>query len=77
MPRITRIAMISVRCRPAAWLQTMGIDGLMPGEPQQPGELLGQLHEKLQDELGLPAMPVAVGIHDSNAALFTVSLGSR
>lgn len=36
---------------------------------RRPDEVLGHLRPVLQAELGLPALPVLVGIHDSNASL--------
>ena len=62
---------------PSSIAQVLGADALMAGSPKKPGELLGDLSQELQAELGLPAMPVAVGIHDSNAALLPYLLVHR
>ncbi len=42
---------------------------------RRPGEVLGHLTAELQAELGLGAVPVLVGIHDSNASLYPHLLG--
>lgn len=44
--------------------------------PRKPGDVLGTLHPDLQAALGLGAVPVLCGIHDSNASLFPHLLAS-
>ncbi|MFM2389824.1 MAG: hypothetical protein RLZZ437_1379 [Pseudomonadota bacterium] len=50
-------------------VQALGLDGKF-APAQRPGEVLGHLTPALQAELGLGAVPVLVGIHDSNASLY-------
>lgn len=47
---------------------TLGLGGKM-APPRRPDEVLGILSPALQAEWGIGAVPVAVGIHDSNASL--------
>lgn len=47
---------------------TLGLAGKM-APPRRPDEVLGTLSAALQAEWGIGAVPVAVGIHDSNASL--------
>lgn len=54
-----------------AWsslVDRMGLAGRMT-PPRRPGDVLGVLHPDLQSYLGIGAVPVLAGIHDSNASL--------
>lgn len=55
--------------RPSSAAERLGAAGLLDLPLQRPWDRLGVLTPALQAELDLPALPVAVGIHDSNAAL--------
>jgi sugar (pentulose or hexulose) kinase len=55
----------------AAWsplVDRLGLAGRM-APPRRPGEVLGLLRPEMQADLGIGAVPVLVGIHDSNASL--------
>lgn len=54
----------------------LGLAGKM-APPRRPDEILGHLRPELQAELGLPALPVLVGIHDSNASLMPHLMAGR
>ncbi len=54
---------------PSSAARALGVDGLIEGRLRAPWDRLGSLRPALMRELGLPAIPVTVGIHDSNAAL--------
>jgi len=64
---------------PSSAAKALGADGLIDWKLRSPWERLGVLRGDLQRELGLPALPVTVGIHDSNAALlpYLVKFGER
>ena len=49
-------------------VERLGLAGRM-APARRPGEVLGVLHPNLQADLGIGAVPVLVGIHDSNASL--------
>ncbi|TVR15369.1 MAG: hypothetical protein EA401_02900 [Planctomycetota bacterium] len=55
--------------------QALGVAHLLPKSLQRPWDQLGVLAPELQEAWSLPAIPVAVGIHDSNAALLPHLLG--
>ena len=55
--------------RAASAAKLLGVDGLIDWRLRAPWDQLGTLTCTLQTELHLPAMPVTIGIHDSNAAL--------
>ncbi|TVR44030.1 MAG: hypothetical protein EA402_08005 [Planctomycetota bacterium] len=59
---------IQRRC-PSSVARALGVESLLRLPLGRPGDHLGNLHPDLQQRWGLPEMPVAVGIHDSNAAL--------
>ncbi len=64
---------------PSSAAKALGVDALIDWNLRSPWERLGVLRGDLQRELGLPALPVTVGIHDSNAALlpYLVKFGER
>lgn len=64
---------------PSSAAKALGADGLIDWKLRSPWERLGVLRGDLQRELGLPALPVTVGIHDSNAALlpYLIKFGER
>ena len=49
-------------------VERLGLTGRM-APARRPGEMLGLLRPELQVDLGIGAVPVLVGIHDSNASL--------
>lgn len=55
--------------RPSSAAHALGAAALLDLPLRRPWDNLGTLTPALQEELALPALPVAVGIHDSNAAL--------
>lgn len=55
--------------KPSSAAKALGVDQLIDWNLRKPWERLGVLRGDLQRELGLPPLPVTVGIHDSNAAL--------
>ena len=55
--------------RPSTAAYALGVAGMLDLAFKQPWDQLGTLTTALQQELGLPALPVTVGIHDSNSAL--------
>ncbi len=68
----------SLGCHTDLWNPTTGTFTALPerlgltgkiAPPRRPAEVLGTLRPALQAELGLGALPVLVGIHDSNASL--------
>jgi sugar (pentulose or hexulose) kinase len=62
--------LFAVRDRaPSSAARLLGVDRLIDWDLRQPWDRLGTLSADLQSELNLPALPVTVGIHDSNAAL--------
>lgn len=64
---------------PSSAARALGVADLIDWNLRAPWERLGTLTPALQRELGLPALPVTVGIHDSNAALipYLVRYGTR
>lgn len=54
---------------PSTAATLLGVDRLIDWHLRSPWDQLGTLTAELQSELNLPALPVTVGIHDSNAAL--------
>lgn len=50
-------------------VQALGLEGTF-APARKPAEVLGHLTADLQAELGMGAVPVLVGIHDSNASLY-------
>lgn len=62
---------------PSSAARALGVEDLVPRRFQRPWDRLGTLHPTLQVELELPPLPVAVGIHDSNAALLPYLLAHR
>ena len=59
----------------SALVERLGLTGRI-APPRQPGERLGGLLPEIAARTGLPAgLPVAVGIHDSNASLYPYVLG--
>jgi L-fuculokinase len=60
----------AIRTRqPSRAAQALGVAGLLDTTFAQPWDRLGVVTADLQARLGLPALPVVLGIHDSNAAL--------
>ncbi len=55
--------------RPSTAAHALGVAAMLDFTFADPWALLGTLTPALQAELGLPALPVTVGIHDSNSAL--------
>lgn len=55
--------------RPSTAAFALGVAGMLDLDFKQPWDRLGMLTDVLQQELGLPPLPVTVGIHDSNSAL--------
>ncbi|MDA3961594.1 MAG: FGGY family carbohydrate kinase [Planctomycetota bacterium] len=54
---------------PSSCAEALGVDSMLLRQFKRPWDKLGTLTGALQFELGLPPLPVAVGIHDSNSAL--------
>jgi len=54
---------------PSSAARALGVADLIDWRLRDPWERLGTLTPALQRQFGLPALPVTVGIHDSNAAL--------
>lgn len=65
--------------RPSSIAHKLGVADLIDCDLSRPWDALGTLTPELQAELGLPAIPVALGIHDSNAALlpYLIKHGER
>lgn len=63
--------------RPSRCAAALGVDHMLLRRLRRPWDRLGILSASLQFELGLPPLPVAVGIHDSNAALLPYLLKHR
>ena len=68
----------SLGCHTDLWNPHLGTWSSLPdrlglagrfASPKRPGEIIGTLTPSLQTELGLKAVPVLCGIHDSNASL--------
>ena len=57
------------RGRASSAAHALGVADKLDFAFRQPWDRLGTLRPELQRELGLPALPVTVGIHDSNSAL--------
>lgn len=55
--------------RPSKVAAAVGFAAQIPTSFRRPWDQLGRVTPRLQVELGLPPLPVTVGIHDSNAAL--------
>jgi sugar (pentulose or hexulose) kinase len=55
--------------KPSSVAKVLGVEQLIDCSFQKPWDQLGTLLPELQSSLGLPPLPVALGIHDSNAAL--------
>lgn len=55
--------------RPSSAARALGCDRLLDQEFRHPWDRLGALTGDLQRELGLPALPVTLGVHDSNGSL--------
>ena len=55
--------------RPSTAAHALGVASMLDFTFTDPWSRLGTLTPALQAELGLPALPVTVGIHDSNSAL--------
>ncbi|MBA3685441.1 MAG: hypothetical protein H0W72_09405 [Planctomycetes bacterium] len=72
--------LFDIRARgPSSAARALGVDGMIDWRLRAPWDRLGDLRPGLQRELGLPAIPVTVGIHDSNAALlpYLIKRGHR
>lgn len=65
--------------KPSSAARALGVEALVPTAFRRPWDRLGTLTPALQQELGLPALPCTVGIHDSNSALlpYLVKQGGR
>jgi sugar (pentulose or hexulose) kinase len=55
--------------RASSAAHALGVADMLDFDFKAPWAQLGTLRPELQTELGLPALPVTVGIHDSNSAL--------
>jgi sugar (pentulose or hexulose) kinase len=55
--------------RPSSAARALGCDRLLDAEFRRPWDRLGVLTPELQRALGLPALPVTLGVHDSNGSL--------
>ena len=64
---------------PSRAAEAVGVGARIPRRFASPWDRLGVLTPRMQVELGLPPLPVVVGIHDSNAALlpYLVAFGER
>lgn len=55
--------------QPSSVARALGVDGLLDSSFRKPWDRLGCLTPAVQRECGLPALPVTLGIHDSNGSL--------
>lgn len=70
--------LFDIRARKASTAaHALGVAGMLDFAFRNPWDQLGTLRPELQAELGLPALPVTVGIHDSNSALLPYLIKHR